>query len=272
MDFGVRSMEKTKRPWLLIFLPIIIIIGNSVGVFAPISRATLKVMLPVQGVLYRTGSDIKNIFQKEINRRETESEYEKLQGEVARLHKELAHLNELEVEARELGGLLNFQKRTGVKMVVANVVGERTISSARTLLIDRGSDDGILKNLPVVNQDGILVGKIFEVKEKSALILLLLDRRSRVAATIQNKDGTIGIVEGGHGLSSSMKFIPQGEKIEIGNLVVTSGLEETIPRGLLVGTVEGVVKDVREPFQEATIKPLVEFNKLITVAVIKPEL
>lgn len=265
-------MQKTKRPWLLISLPVIVIIANSIGIFAPISRVASGVLLPVQGALYRVGSNIKNVFVREADRRETESDYEKLKDESARLQKALAGMNELEAEVRELRGLLNYQKRTDVKMTVANVIGERTISSARTLLIDRGSDDGILKDLPVVNQDGILVGKVFETKEKSALVLLLLDRRSRVAATIQNKDGTIGVVEGGHGISSSMKYIPQGENIEVGNLVITSGLEETVPRGLLIGTVEGVTKDIREPFQEATIKPLVEFSKLITVAVIKSEL
>lgn len=265
-------MQKIKRPWLLVFLPVAAIIANSLGLFSPVFRAASGVLSPVQGALYRTGSGIRDIFQSEARRRESESEYEKLKEEQARLQKKLSEMSELEAEVRELRGLLYFQKRTGVKMTVANVIGERTVSSARTVLIDRGSDDGILKDLPVVNQDGILVGKIFEVKEKSSLILLLLDRRSRVAATIQNKDGTIGIVEGGHGISSSMKFIPQGENVEVGNLVITSGLEETVPRGLLIGTVEGVTKDVREPFQEATIKPLAEFSKLITVAVIQLEL
>lgn len=260
-------MQKPKRPWLLIFLPILLIAAHSLGALAPLERATSRLLSPTQGAFFRLGSALRSVFSGFYG---SAGEVQALKEERAKLYSEIVKLNELEAEVRELRGLLNFKKRTEVKTAVANVIGERTITSARTLLIDKGAEDGIARDYPVVNQDGILVGKVFEVKERSSLVLMLLDRRSRVAATIQNKDGTIGVVEGGYGLSSSMKFIPQNEIVEVGNMVITSGLEETVPRGLLIGTVESVVKEVREPFQEATIKPMVEFEKLITVAVILP--
>ncbi len=261
-------MQKLRRPWLLIFLPILLIAAYRLGALAPLTRGMTKLLLPAQGIFFRIGSGFRGAIGK-IGSSDEKNE-QALKEEVARLTLELAELNELQTEVQELRGLLNFKKRTELKTIVGNVVGERTVTSARTLLVDKGTDDGVVKNYPVVNQDGILVGKVFETKKSSSLVLMLLDRRSRVAATIQNKDGTIGIVEGGYGLSSSMKFIPQNEDVRVGNIIVTSGLEETVPRGLLIGTVESVAKEVREPFQEATIKPLVEFEKLITVAVILP--
>lgn len=260
-------MQSPKRSWLLIFLPILLIAAHSLGALSPVERAASRLLSPVQGAFFRFGLGLRLAFSGSSV---SAGEAQFLKEERARLYSEVAKLNELEAEVRELRGLLNFKKRTEVKTAVANVIGERTVTSARTLLIDRGSEDGVAKDYPVVNQDGIMVGKVFEVKEKSSLVLMLLDRRSRVAATIQNKDGTIGVVEGGYGLSSSMKFIPQNEVVEVGNIVITSGLEDTVPRGLLIGTVESIIKEVREPFQEATIKPLVEFEKLITVAVILP--
>lgn len=261
-------MQKSKRLWLLIFLPIIFVAAHSLGALAPLTRAASKLLLPTQGVFFRIGLKIRGALSGLGGARSGDSETQK--KEIARLTKELADLYEMQTEVRELRGLLNFKKRMEVKTVVGTVIGERSVSSARTLLIDKGTNDGIAKDYPVVNQDGILVGKVFETKESSALVLMLLDRRSRVAATIQNKDGTIGVVEGGYGLSSSMKFIPQSENLAVGDIVTTSGLEETVPRGLLIGTVESVIKEVREPFQEATIKPMIDFEKLITVAVILP--
>ncbi len=263
-------MPKARRFWIFILLPFLVIVAHSAGFLKPVERGVARVALPLEGAFFRVGIGIKNFFKNQFEIRESTSENALLREQIVHLESELGRMHELEIETQELRGLLNFQKRTETRLVAGNVVGERTVGSARTFLIDRGSDDGLQKDLPVVNRDGILVGKIFDVKEKSSLVLILLDGRSRVAATIQNRDGTTGIVEGGYGLSSSMKFIPQSEEIEIGDLVVTSGLEETVPRGLIIGTVESITKEVRDPFQEATIKPLVDFEKLITVAVILP--
>lgn len=266
------NMISSRSTLIFLSLPLILITAHTIGIFRPMERGINKLALRGEGVFFRAGMEVRSFFQDRSFKKNEKDELIKLREKVARLSFEAARGNELETEVRELRGLLNFQKRSGAVTIVANVVGSRIVGDARTILIDRGSSNGISKNFPVVNQDGILVGKIFEVKEKSSLVLIMLDRRSRVAATIQNKDGTIGIVEGGHGLASSMKFIPQTEKISIGNLVITSGLEETIPRGLLIGTIESVINDVRDPFQEATIKPLVDFEKLITVAVILPSI
>lgn len=265
-------MDSSRSTLIFLSIPLILIIAHGTGVLRPLEHGISKFALPIEGVFFRSGINIRSFLQGRSLKKNEKNELIKLREEITRLSSEAARGNELEIEVRELRGLLNFQKRSGAVTIVANVVGSRDIGDARTILIDRGFSDGISKNFSVVNQDGILVGKIFDVKEKSSLVLIILDRRSRVAATIQNKDGTIGIVEGGYGLSSSMKFIPLSEKINVGNLVVTSGLEETVPRGLLIGTIESVINDVRDPFQEATIKPLVDFEKLITVAVILPSI
>lgn len=266
------NMTASRRPWIFICIPLILIVAHAIGILKPVERGINKIGLPITGAFFRVGIKTRSFFQNQIKKKSEKEELKKLREEVVRLSSEAARGHELETEVYELRGLLNFQKRSGAALVVANVIGSRSIGEAKTILIDRGSSDGISKNFSVVNQDGILVGKIFDVKEKNSLVLIVLDRRSRIAATIQSKEGTVGIVEGGHGLSISMKFIPQSEEINIGNLVITSGLEETVPRGLLLGTVESVIKDVRDPFQEATIKPLVDFEKLITVAVFLPSI
>ena len=258
--------------WAGGILATVIIFVYITGVLRYVGDASANAILPVQGFFYKIGKKLGQITEGEPGKSELIAENEKLKKDIEEIKLKLGKFGENEKELQELRGLFNFSQRLKTKLLLATIVGERNLGSARTIVLDRGSKDGIKKDYPVVNQDGIMVGKIFEVKDNSSLVLILLDRRSRIAATIQNRDRTIGLLEGGHGLSSSMKFIPQAESVEVGNLIITSGLEETVPRGLLIGTVESVIKDVREPFQEATIKPLVDFKKLITVAIILPEL
>ncbi|MBI2099613.1 rod shape-determining protein MreC [Candidatus Uhrbacteria bacterium] len=263
-------MLKANNSWIFALIAIFLIFSHWIGLLNPVLKTVFTVTAPLQKTFYVLGSRVRGVFSEAKGDKIPAEENQKLREEIKSLELKLSRYYEMETELNELRGLFNFSRRSSGRLVLASVVGERTVSSAKTLLLDRGSDQGIQKGMPVVNQDGILVGKIFEAKNNSSLVLILLDRRSRVAATIQNKDKTIGIVEGGFGISSSMKFIPQSEQIETGNIVVTSGLEENIPRGLIIGTVESVIKEVRQPFQEATIKPLVDFKKLITVGVILP--
>lgn len=257
--------------WILIILPFILILAHVIGILRGVEQGIVSVTAPLQGTLYKIGVSMREALYR-TDRESVRKENEKLRQDLILAKSELSRINELEVELLELRGLLNFSRRLHKKTVTANIIGERTLGAARTILIDRGSENGIKKDYPVVSRDGILIGKIFDVKEKTSLVLIILDSRSRIAATVQNNDRTIGVIEGGHGISSSMKFIPQTETIEVGTTVITSGLEETVPRGLLIGTVESIRKDPREPFQEATIKPFADFKKLITVAVIVGEL
>lgn len=264
-------MKNRRRMWVGGIVAAFIIFAYVTGILRYAGNTAASAILPVQSFFYKIGKTLGQIAESEPGKLELIAENEKLKNDIKEIKLKLSEFNENETELQELRGLFNFSQRLDKKLLLATIVGERNLSSARTIVLDRGSQDGVKKDYPVVNQDGIMVGKIFEVKDKSSLVLILLDRRSRVAVTIQNRDRTIGLLEGGHGLSSSMKFIPQAESVEVGNLVITSGLEEAVPRGLLIGTVESITKDVREPFQEATIKPLVDFKKLITVAVILPE-
>ena len=83
-----------------------------------------------------------------------------------------------------------------------------------------------------------------------------------------SRDRSIGIVEGGYEISIQMNFIPQNEELNVGDAIVTSGLEETIPRGLLIGRVEAVKKEAYEPFQQAVITPAAPLHALTVVTVL----
>jgi rod shape-determining protein MreC len=105
----------------------------------------------------------------------------------------------------------------------------------------------------------------------TAQVRLVSDSLSRIEATLLNHDQTIGVVEGGFGISLQMKFVPRSEIIRVNQHIITSGRERLIPRGLLLGTVTTVENEAYQGFQRVTLSPSVDLAKLSYVSVILTE-
>lgn len=173
----------------------------------------------------------------------------------------------LEDENAALRDQLNFLKDTK-RFVGANVIGRDLDPLGTTIIIDQGKNAGIEINRPVIVGKGLLIGKVARVDEKTAIVRLVSDFQSSVAATVANREKSLGVVEGGFGLAVRLNLIPQNELIKPGDAVITSGLEAAIPRGLMIGTVEVVEKKPQEPFQEAILNPAADLEALSVVSVI----
>lgn len=171
-------------------------------------------------------------------------------------------------ENQELRRQLHYVSRQTYVTVGADVVGSDVSIGGSTLVINRGSLDGVRKGNPVIIGEGILVGKIARVEPKTAVIQLLTDNQSKVAATVMNAEKSIGVVEGGYEISVQMNMIPQHENVAVGDIIVTSGLESGIPRGLVVGTVVAVKKENYQPFQQAILTPAASPRTLTVVTII----
>jgi len=182
---------------------------------------------------------------------------------------ESARLTQLELENAELRTQLNFLKNTA-RHVGATVIGRSLDPIGTTIVIDRGAADGIVVNRPVIVNNGYFIGKIARVDEHTSVVRLMSDFQSKTAATVDNRDKSLGVVEGGFGLTVRLNLIPQNEVIRPGDVVITSGLEPDLPRGLAIGTVEVVEKKPQEPFQQAIIKPSADLHALTVVSVILP--
>lgn len=193
------------------------------------------------------------------------SAYQKIKSEWLENKIDEVELQTLRQDNENLRQQLNFLKTKNYNSIGAEVIGKNIDPTESTLIINRGAVDGIEDGSPVIIGDGILVGKVAKAEKKTAVVRLLDDNQSKVASTVVNYEKSIGIVEGGYGISVQMNFIPQNESVSVGDIVVTSGLEEKMPRGLLIGTVQAVEKEAHQPFQRAVIKPFAGFDK-ITIA------
>lgn len=174
----------------------------------------------------------------------------------------------LEEENENLRAELRFFTSTTYNHVGADVIGRTIDPIGTTIIIDRGSESGIAINNPVITGNGWLVGKIARVEQTTAIVRLINDNQSKVAATAMNMVKSIGLVEGGYGISVRMNFIPQNEIIKFGDIVITSGLERGVPRGLIIGTVEVVEKKPQEPFQQAILKTAANLHTLTSLSII----
>ncbi len=253
----------------LVFI-LFLAIFHYAGWLRPVEGAAVKIIGPVQGGVYSLAGGIKSFSTSWIKKRDLLAENEELKRELAKYQVDQARVNSLTQENELLKKELNFIEETKAKTVSAKIVTGISDSLSRSVVISRGSKDGIVKGLAVVSNDGILIGKIHEVGDSFSKVLLLTDNNSKVAATIQNQSQTAGLVEGQFGLSLSMTNIPQDQEIKDGDLVVTSGLEGDIPKGLLIAKVESVSQMENEIFKTAILSPIISFDDLSYLLVIIP--
>lgn len=201
--------------------------------------------------------DVASLRQRNI---ELESEVSELQAQVIQLQQQVG-------ETEILAALVDFSRaRSENSYQAAAVIGRDPSPFLRYVIINVGSNDGILRGMPVVTDQG-LVGRVDAVIADAARVQLITDAASDVNVRLQNAEtdaSLIGSVTG----DVNLDLIPQDVPIEVGDLVLTSGLGGGYPPDLIVGQVVNIRSRDFDLFQEATVQPVVDFNRLEIVLVI----
>ncbi|MFA6995475.1 MAG: rod shape-determining protein MreC [Patescibacteria group bacterium] len=263
---------KTNSP-IVIFLvvAILLIFLHAVGLLSPLENFLSTLTKPLSVHLYGWSSSLNSSYN-------ANQDVEALQGQINRLTKEVSALTvansgylETAAENQKLRSTLKFLSVNNFQAVVAGIIAKQSpADDTGDLIINRGRLDGLRPGLGVVSEEGVIIGKVISVKDTSATVCLTTNSNCQLPATIQNELKTQGITVGDLGLTIKMSYIPQGEKISIGDMIITSGLGGNIPRGLLIGKVAQVYNASNEVWQSATIEPLLNFDNLTIVSVIIP--
>jgi rod shape-determining protein MreC len=240
------------------------------GVLTTAEAATSRLLFGIERGLSNTAVSVRDGFAAQFQAGKLQAENDSLKREQGALLTQVAGLESLRDENATLREALKFTKRSAKAPVMAHVLASEPDSGLHAILIDKGTDDGLAVDQPVIIGDGILIGKVLKAEKATATVMLLTDTRSRVGASIQNSGRTQGIVQGKSGLSLEMGLIPQNEDIHPGDLVVTSGIEPLVPRGLVIGQVQDVSTQERNPFKTATVVSPADFERLGIVAAIVP--
>jgi rod shape-determining protein MreC len=199
---------------------------------------------------------------------EAQAEIDRLQIEVQALQRENEGLREIEGEYQLLLDLFNRARESPeFRRQTASIIGYDTSPLFRSIIINKGSDDGVFVGMPVESSRG-LVGQIYRTTNNSAMVILVTDNISSIPARLGSSRAT-GIVRGG-GLGGSMvmDWVDLEAQIEVGEVVLTSGLGGKFPQDMVIGRIAEVERREAELFQRATIQPAVDFDALEVVFII----
>ena len=266
---GLRS-----RALLFGTLAILVVIGlilDELDALGPLEGLALQLTTPVQRVFHGLTDRIVDASQFLSNQRDLIERNKQLESLVDQLMIENVRLKEFQAQNEDLRAKLDFSETHPEYMLRAAEVRGRVIGSEpnnvlAVLIIDVGKRDGIAKGMPVINESG-LVGHILAVGANWSKVLLIIDPSSSVAAMTQSERAP-GVVSGRLGHDLRMEYIPQQDRVTVGDVVLTSGMGGRYPPSLVIGQITELVQRDVDAFQAATVHPSVSFDKLETVLVL----
>ena len=192
-------------------------------------------------------------------------ENEQLRRENDDLKMQVNQLQSKANEADRLALLLNFHKsHENVPMLGARVIATSAGTASATIMLDRGSKDHLKKNMGVITPEGV-VGKIVEVYDNTSEVLLLTDKDSGVGAMLGNSRVQSPVGGAGEPLLV-MKYVANDDVVNVGERVVTSGMDKIFPRDLPIGTITDIKPG--NPFKSIRIRPSAHLERLEEVIVL----
>lgn len=259
----------------------LLLIFHYLKILTPLESFLSQALKPVARIFYLSGSAISRTYYDKTAAADAAEKLKQAQADITRLTVENAKLKFLQDENLALRKLLNFLDESSGRYVMANIISRGGLSGdpsgSQTVVLDKGLKHGIIPGLAVIGSEilgtssqGVIIGKITSVKDNISQACLITSKNCKLAASILGRTKTSGIVQGELGLVVKMEFIPQTENIKAGDLAATSGLEQYIARGLVIGRVARVAKENNEVWQSAVIEPQISLDDLSLAAVLLP--
>ncbi|MDQ7819409.1 MAG: rod shape-determining protein MreC [Armatimonadota bacterium] len=233
-----------------------------------LGELVLRGLQPVQVGLARVADGGARLWALYTGIGRVRAENARLREELDRITREAAALREQAAAARRLEDLLGFRNQMAHRAVAARVVARDPLRWYGTVVVDRGSRDGVRRNAPVVTARGV-VGRVMEVTPTAARVLLVADSRSAVGALVQ-RTRDLGVVEGRGEWVLHLRYLSRASQVLPGDLVVTSGLGGVFPRGLVIGQIRRVVRQEGELLLEAEVEPAAALDRVEEVLILVP--
>jgi len=273
--------SQIKRYSLVIAVIGLLIFLHFSQILLPVESLISYYTKPILANFYLFSSKFRLSQNQQATKEDSELKVKQLEDQVNQLISENVKLKILQEENQFLRQQLKFLTKTNYKYVIANIISrEESISATKnsqTFLIDKGKADGVEPELAVISPNvyqadsqGMIIGKITQAKDHLAEVDFITNPNCQLAVSLFNQSKTSGIVHGDLGLTVKMEYIPQTEEIKEGDIVMTSGLEQNIARGLVVGRIIKVIKESNALWQSAVIEPMINLDDLIIVAVLIP--
>lgn len=269
-----REGETGRTAWLLIFITVSVFCivffaarGRFVTPFS--SPAVITLLAPFQRAAAWAGAQVQGVVANVQDILTVHQQNQLLRSEVEQLRVQNVQANEYAAENIRLRELLGYtQSARQFDLVMARVIGREPTTWTRMIVIDRGTQHGVQKNMAVITARG-LVGTVTDAGPISSKVQLILDPRSAAGALVQ-RSRVAGVVKGtpDDAMHPRMVNVPKSQDMAVGDIIVTSGFGGIYPKGIMVGTVSAVKNDSGGLLHYAVIEPATDFQRLEDVAVI----
>jgi rod shape-determining protein MreC len=260
-----------RRPHVLLFLLLsfhLILMASAVrgarGA-SVLQETLLSLAAPFLKTAAWTSDSVSGVWHGWVDLRGVEMENRRLRAEVGTLQLESRSTEEARQEAQRLRDLLELRDEGGRGAVAARVIARGGAGAARVVLLGGGTAQGIARNQSVITPGGV-VGRVIEAAPGVAKVQTLVDSNSGVAALIQ-RTRVQGILVGEGENSCRLEFVSGLARVEVGDVVVTSGLDDIHPKGIILGVVSEV-GEVKGLTRYVKVRPEVDFQRLEEVLVL----
>ncbi|MBA4388687.1 MAG: rod shape-determining protein MreC [Verrucomicrobia bacterium] len=271
-----------KKYFVAVFLLVLVILLNlPVPASKRIKSGAHDAAAPFQNVMSLLVNDVREAFSYLLRASKAGDEQRQMQEKIAALNLQVQSLRSLEIENNELREQVGFKKKQKHKLVMGEVVSRGDASGWwQTVTINRGTDEGVRLNMPVISVNG-LIGRVKDLSKHTSDVLLITDPTSRVGAKF-SRTGALGLIRGG-GVSVSgtsrlemlcaaepcrMEFVSKEQKLFTGDEVVTSGLGGIYPEGLLIGKAAVIGMDASSLYQVVDVVPTAKLGSLRYIFVV----
>lgn len=229
-------------------------------------QVMMETLVPLQRGISSVQFSFKSLVNHYMANINASKENVVLQKKVSDLESKIFKLSEVSEENERLKSLLEFRKKMPRNAVMAQVVARDANSDYKVFRINKGYSHGIRLQSAVVTGKG-LVGYVYRLTDHFSDILTIVDPEIKIDGMVQ-RTRSHGVLEGNANGKMNMKYIPNNDPVILYDLIITSGLGNIFPKGLLIGKVSRIEKESFGVTQRIVVSPSVDLDKLEEVLVL----
>jgi len=253
-NFSIHRRNHNLLQILLSGMIILLILFVLNILLLPVKNFFFYISAPIQKIVWSSSKSSSVFLGSFLNSASIFQENENLKKENQSLLSQIAVFKSIEKGSLAQDSVLSACQNSGFEFVMAGVIG---LNDDDILTINKGSDDGISEEMPVINQQNALAGKILKVYKNFSKVMLISNKNSVVNVKVQQSDVLApeidGVIKGSGGLSAYLDLIPVNNNINLNDVLVTSSIDKSSPKDVLVAKITQIKKDDQKPFQQAQV-------------------
>ncbi|WP_041246256.1 rod shape-determining protein MreC [Brumicola nitratireducens] len=246
------------------------IIDTKVDNFATARTYLNSMVSPLQYIANLPGAMLSWSADRFTSRQQLLEDNEELTNQVTLMSEQLQRFRILEQENKNLRKLLDAPVRDSMHKMITELMAVDTNPYSHQIVINKGAIDGVFVSQSVLDDSGI-VGQISEVGTTNSRVLLISDVTHAIPIRIERNNVRFIAVGDGSLDSMQLQHVPHSADIEIGDVIVSSGLGEVFPEGYPVGTISNIVRNESRPFAEVTATPLAKLDRIKYLLLLWPQ-